>query len=61
MCDLNLHLEIGFFNACLVLNSFSMTTLRTFLRGTSLLAQMVKCLPAMQETHTLLPLNPCEY
>ena len=26
MCDLNLHLEIGFFNACLVLDSFLMTT-----------------------------------
>ena len=24
-CDLNLHLEIGFFNACLVLDSLSMT------------------------------------
>ena len=24
-CDLNLHLEIGFLNACLVLDSLSMT------------------------------------
>ena len=61
MCDLNLHLETGFFNACLVLNYFSVTTLRTFLRGTSLVAQMVKRLPTMWETHTLLPLNPCQY
>ena len=31
-CDLNLHLEIGFLNACLVLDSFLITTPRTFLR-----------------------------
>ena len=30
-CDLNLHLEIGFFNTCLVSDSFSMTTPRTVL------------------------------
>ena len=31
--ELNLHLEIGFFNACLVLDSFLMTTPRTFREG----------------------------
>ena len=31
--ELNLHLEIGFFNACLVLDSFLMTTPRTFQEG----------------------------